>query len=153
MQRTEFKYLQEAYLKITENKISNQNDGLRLSPKEIKQIQNAIDSNNILKGITKVFRPNDFIKPLSEVLASVGFELDTPVEGFRGSYGTGGGESETRMLRIRKKDPTNTDTYVENPIVSDDYTIRVVANWLGREGMDELKYDRPMYEVIAYLTA
>jgi len=154
MQRSEFEFLQEAYAKVNENKNPHHADGLRLTPKEIKQIQSAIHSSNILKGITKVFRPNDFIKPLSEVLASVGFELDTPVQGFQGSYGTGGPAGpERRMLRLRKKDHNNTDPYVDHPLVSDEYQINVTSSWLGREGRDEQSYDRPMYEIIAYLTA
>ena len=153
MQRSEFKLLQEVYSKISENvKKPHHDDGVRLSPREIKQIQNAISSNNILKGITKVFKPNDFIRPLSEVLASVGFELDTPVPGFTGSYGTSAAAGpESRLLRLRKKDHTNTDPYTEHPSVSDRYQINVTASWLGREGQDEMQYDKPMYEIIAYL--
>lgn len=152
MRRSDLKALEESYIKIIENKLSNKNeDGLKLSPREIDQIKNAISSNDILKGIKKVFRPNDFIQPLSEVLKKVGFELDTPVNGFLGSYGKGLSKSDSRLLRIRKINPNNTDPHIENPIVSDDYTINVTASWLGREGMDEMKYDRPMYEIIAYL--
>jgi hypothetical protein len=154
MQRSEFELLQEAYGRVNENKNAHHADGIRLTPKEVRHIQSAIHSNNILKGITKVFKPNDFITPLSEALAKVGFELDTPVEGFRGSYGTGAGAGpEKRLLRLRKKDPSNTDPYVEHPLVSDEYQIYVTASWLGREGKDEMSYDRPMYEIIAYLTA
>ena len=154
MQRTEFELLQEAYGKVNENKNPHHHDGIGLTPKEVRHIQSAIHSNNILKGITKVFKPNDFITPLSEALAKVGFELDTPVEGFRGSYGTSAGAGpETRLLRLRKKDSNNTDPYVEHPLVSDEYQIHVTASWLGREGTDEMTYDKPMYEIIAYLTA
>jgi hypothetical protein len=154
MQRSEFELLQEAYGKVNENKNPHHADGIILTPKEVRHIQYAIHSNNILKGITKVFKPNDFITPLSEVLAKVGFELDTPVQGFQGSYGTSAGVGpETRLLRIRKKDHNNTDPYTEHPLVSEEYQIHVTASWLGREGHDEQNYDRPMYEIIAYLTA
>ena len=155
MQRSEFELLQEVYSKVNENfRKSHHDDGVQLNPREVKQIQNALHSNNILKGITKVFRPNDFIRPLSEVLASVGFELDTPVDGFRGSYGSSAGAGpEFRLLRLRKKDESNTDPYVEHPLVSDYYRIHVTAAWQGREGQDEMQYDRPMYEIVAYLTA
>lgn len=154
MQRSEFELLQEAYSKIKESKNSHHADGIRLSPKEIRQIQTAIHANKILGGQTKVFKPNDFIMPLSEALAKVGFELDTPVQGFQGSYGTSAAAGpETRLLRIRKKDVNNTDPYTEHPLVSDEFQIHVTASWLGREGHDEHNYDRPMYEIIAYLTA
>jgi len=153
MQRTEFKLLQEAYSKVNENKKqSHHNDGVRLTSREVKQIQNAIHSNSILGGITKVFKPNDFVKPLSEVLASVGFELDTPIPGFHGSYGTGAGAGpETRLLRLRKKDHTNADPYTDHPLVSDKYQINVTSSWLGRPNQDEQSYEKPMYEIIAYL--
>jgi hypothetical protein len=101
MQRSEFELLQEAYTKVNEDKNDHHADGLNLSPKEVRHIQTAIHSNNILKGITKVFKPNDFIKPLSEALAKVGFELDTPIQGFSGSYGTSAGAGpESRLLRL-----------------------------------------------------
>lgn len=154
MQRSEFKVLQEIYSSINEAKNPHHSDGINLSKKEIRDIQRAIHSNGILTGNTRVFKPNDFIRPLTEVLAKVGFELDTPVQGFMGSYGTGAaGGPETRLLRIRKKDPTNTDPYVEHPLVSDEFRIHVTASWLGREGKDEQSYTQPMYEIIAYLTA
>lgn len=154
MQRTEFKLLQEAYSKVNENKNPHHADGIGLTTKEIRQIQNAIHSNKILGGNTKVFKPTDFIAPLSEALAKAGFELDTPIPQFHGSYGTGAGAGpETKMLRIRKKDINNTDPYTEHPLVSDEHQIHVTATWLGREGEDEQTYNRPMYEIIAYLTA
>lgn len=154
MQRSEFKLLQEIYSTINEAKNPHQSDGLRLSKKEIRDIQTAINSNKILTGNTRVFKPNDFIRPLSEALAKVGFEMDTPVQGFLGSYGTGAQVGpETRLLRIRKKDPNNADPYIEHPLVSDEYRIHVTASWLGREGKDEQSYTHPMYEIIAYLTA
>ena len=54
MQRSEFELLQEVYSKVNENhRKSHHDDGVRLTPREIKQIQHAINSNNILKGITK----------------------------------------------------------------------------------------------------
>lgn len=151
MKKSELQSLQKHYSLISEGSKNNHHeDGIMLSKQEVAQIQNAIHKNKILGGLVKVFRPNDFIEPLSNALASVGFELDTPVKGFHGSYGSNN-QSQNVLLRIRKKDPSKVDPYVDHPLVSDNFQINVTMSWLGRIGKDEMNYERPMYEIIAYL--
>jgi hypothetical protein len=154
MQRSDFYKLANSYKYVVEGtKNSHQNDGVMLSKEEIKAIQKAMSSNKIFGGNQRVYKPNDFISPLVDALASVGFELDTPVNGFQGSYGTGSEAGpETRLLRLRKKDDNNTDPYTDNPLVSDRFQIKVIATWLGTP-QDKYNTNRPLYEIIAYLTA
>lgn len=154
MKRSDYDKLANSYATILEGtKNSHHNDGVVLSKHEIKAIQNAMHNNKIFSGQQKVFKPNDFISPLVDALASVGFELDTPVNGFQGSYGTGSEAGpETRLLRLRKKDDNNVDPYTEHPLVSDRYQIKVIATWLGAP-QDKYNTKKPLYEIIAYLTA
>jgi hypothetical protein len=154
MQRSDFYKLANSYKYVLEGaKNSHQNDGVMLSKEEIKAIQRAMHSNKIFGGNQYVHRPNDFISPLVDALASVGFELDTPVNGFQGSYGTGAEAGpEVRFLRLRKKDHNNTDPYTDHPLVSERFQIKVTSTWVGTPN-DKYNTSRPLYEIIAYLTA
>lgn len=138
MKKSEFKTI----IKECINEILSEMEGVKLSDKERKKINNEFNIKGELGGNIKVDQKGKALNIISTILDKYGYSLDMV------SADIIMGDKGNRLLPYRKKgDPS--DPFSEGPEVINS---KVSFTWENMEEPFHVSNKSPRWEIIAYLT-